>query len=169
MGSPINYGLLPIKFYCPVGSGCRIHWLFFCRGVSPPLEEYPEYDTKQSDGEVPVMLELWGMWSTPSWLLIPGPPFPGVVAPDKGPIYGLNRTNCICYILMYMFMRHHNDTIIKTHEGRRRETSLTKYIPLTLLQRFVQVLHVRGSWRPNINCNILTPLLWPSRCVFLVL
>ena len=21
---------------------------------------------------------------------------------------------------------------------------------------------VRGSWRPNINCNILTPLLWPS-------
>ena len=28
---------------------------------------------------------------------------------------------------------------------------------------------MRGSWRPNINCNILTPLLWPSRCVFLVL
>ena len=27
--------------------------------------EYPEYDTKQSDGEVPVMLELWGMRSTP--------------------------------------------------------------------------------------------------------
>ena len=24
------------------------------------------YDAKQSDGEVPVMLELWGMWSTPS-------------------------------------------------------------------------------------------------------
>ena len=21
---------------------------------------------------------------------------------------------------------------------------------------------VKGSWRPNINCNILTPLLWPS-------
>ena len=28
---------------------------------------------------------------------------------------------------------------------------------------------VRGSWRLNINCNILTPLLWPSLCVFLVL
>ena len=27
---------------------------------------------------------------------------------------------------------------------------------------------VRGSWRPNINCNILTPLLWPSCCVCLV-
>ena len=50
---------------------------------------------------------------------------------------------------------------------------LYKYIlPLTLLQGFervVQGLHVRGSWRSNINCNILTPLLWPSRCVFLVL
>ena len=32
-----------------------------------------------------------------------------------------------------------------------------------------QGLRVRASWRPNINCNILTPLLWPSRCVFLVL
>ena len=28
---------------------------------------------------------------------------------------------------------------------------------------------MRGSWRPNINYNILTPNLWPSRCVFLVL
>ena len=28
---------------------------------------------------------------------------------------------------------------------------------------------MRGIWRPNINCNILTPNLWPSRCVFLVL
>ena len=47
-----------------------------------------------------------------------------------------------------------------------------KYIPLTLLQGFervVQGLHMRGSWRPNINCNFLAPLLWPSRCVFLVL
>ena len=30
--------------------------------------ECPEYDTKQSDGEIPVMLELWGMWSTLSLL-----------------------------------------------------------------------------------------------------
>ena len=44
----------------------------------------------------------------------------------------------------------------------RRKTSLTKYIPLTLLQGFkrvVQGLRVRGSWRSNINCNILTPKL----------
>ena len=34
------------------------------------------YDTKQSDHETPVMLELCGMQSTPSLL------WPGVVAPD---------------------------------------------------------------------------------------
>ena len=31
-----------------------------------PPDESPGYDTKRSDGEVPVMLELWGMRSTPS-------------------------------------------------------------------------------------------------------
>ena len=33
---------------CPVGCGCRIH----------SSHEYPVYDTKQSDSEVPVMMEL---------------------------------------------------------------------------------------------------------------
>ena len=41
------------------------------------------YDTKQSDGEVPVMLGLWGIQSTPSLPLLPGPLWPGVVAPDR--------------------------------------------------------------------------------------
>ena len=48
------------------------------------------YDTKQSDGEVPEMLELWGMHSTPSLPSLPGPLWPGVVASDRvfsmGPI-----------------------------------------------------------------------------------
>ena len=38
------------------------------------------------------MLELWGIRSTPSLPSLPGPLWPGVVAPDKGSIYGLNRT-----------------------------------------------------------------------------
>ena len=29
-------------------------------------------------------------------------------------------------------------------------------------ERVVQGLRVRGSWRPNRNCHILTPNLWPS-------
>ena len=41
-----------------------------------------EYDTKQSNGEVPVMLGLWGMRNTPSLLLLPGPLWSGVIAPD---------------------------------------------------------------------------------------
>ena len=57
---------------CPVGWGCRIHRLHLCRGVRPP-NECPGYDTKQSDGEVPVMLGLWGMQSTPSLPLLPSP------------------------------------------------------------------------------------------------
>ena len=70
-----------------------IHRLLLCRGVRfPTPNECPRYDTKQSDGQVLAMLELWGMRSTPSLPSLPGPLWPGVVAPDKGPIYGLNRT-----------------------------------------------------------------------------
>ena len=76
---------------CPVDCGCRIHQLHHSRGIRPP-NECPGYDTKQSDGKVPVMLEFWGIWSTPSLPVLPGTLWPRVVAIDKGPIYGLNRT-----------------------------------------------------------------------------
>ena len=62
---------------------------YSAEGKDPPSNECPEYDIKQSDGEDPVMLELWGMPSTSSLPLLPGPLWPGVVAPD---IYGSNRT-----------------------------------------------------------------------------
>ena len=45
---------------------------FSIEGLDHP-NEYPAYDTKQSDSEVPVMMELWGMWSTPSLPSLPGP------------------------------------------------------------------------------------------------
>ena len=51
-------------------------------GVKNPCES-PGYDAKQSDDDVPVMLELWGMQSTPSLPLLPGPFWPGMVAPDR--------------------------------------------------------------------------------------
>ena len=56
------------------------------------LNECPWYDTKQYDGEVPVILKLWGMLSTPSLPLLPGPLWAGVVAPDMVPIDGSNWT-----------------------------------------------------------------------------
>ena len=58
---------------------------FTAEGQDPPPapNESPGYDTKQFDGEVPVMLELWGMWSTPSLPLLPGPVWAGMVIPDR--------------------------------------------------------------------------------------
>ena len=58
--------------------------------------------------------------------------------------------------LLYSYMPYHNFTII----NKCRKISLTKYLPLTLLQGFekvIQGLRVTGSWRPKRNCNILTP------------
>ena len=46
---------------------------FSAEGWDPPTNECPGYDTKQSDGEVPAVLELSGMRSTPSLPLLPGP------------------------------------------------------------------------------------------------
>ena len=31
---------------------------------------------------------------------------------------------CVCYIVIYPFIQHHNDTIIKTHEGRKTQEEL---------------------------------------------
>ena len=54
----------------------------------------PGYDTKQPDGEVPVMLELWGMRSTLSLPSLPGPPWPGVVAHDRILFMDQIKVNC---------------------------------------------------------------------------
>ena len=64
------------------------------RCKTPFPNECPEYDTKQSGGEVPVMLELWGMRSTSSLQSIPGPLRPGVVAPDRVLSMGQIEINC---------------------------------------------------------------------------
>ena len=53
-------------------------------GVRHPLNERPDFDSKQSDGEAPVV-ELLGMWSTLSLLLLLVSLLPGVVAPFRVP------------------------------------------------------------------------------------
>ena len=66
------------------------------RGVGPPPNECPGYNTKQSHGKVPVMLELWVMWSTPSLPLLPGPFWSGVVEPDRALLsMGQVELNCV--------------------------------------------------------------------------
>ena len=48
---------IPPTFYGPIVWGCRIHRLYLCRGKNSP-NKCPRYDTKQSDGELSVMLEF---------------------------------------------------------------------------------------------------------------
>ena len=52
-------------------------------GQDTHLNECSVYDIKQSDGEIPVMLKLWGLQCTLSLPSLPGPLWPGVVAPDR--------------------------------------------------------------------------------------
>ena len=56
--------------------------------------ECPGYDTKQSDDQIPVMLELWRMQSTHSLLSFPGPLRSGVVVPDRVLCIGQIELNC---------------------------------------------------------------------------
>ena len=65
------YSSIYTMYSCPVGWGCRIHWLHLWRRVRPHPTSVLIYDTKQSDGEAPIMPSL------------PGPLWPGVVAPDS--------------------------------------------------------------------------------------
>ena len=55
----------------------------------------PGYDIKLSDGEVLVMLEPWRMQSTPSLPSLPGPLWPGVVAPDRALSMGQIELKCV--------------------------------------------------------------------------
>ena len=52
------------------------------RGKTPP-QEGSGYDTKQSDGEAPVMQELWGIQSTPSLQSLLSALWSRVIAPDR--------------------------------------------------------------------------------------
>ena len=53
------------------------------RGKTPSMCFFNMTLNKQSDGETPVMLELWGMQSTSLLPSLPGPLWFGVVAPDR--------------------------------------------------------------------------------------
>ena len=66
----------------------------FWRGVRLPNER-PGYDTKQSDGEASVMLDFWGVWSTSSLPLLPGPLWLRMVAPDRLLSMGQIELNCV--------------------------------------------------------------------------
>ena len=79
----------------------------------------------------------------------------------------VSRKLSLCCILICWFMQkytyiywiHTDPMITDTVINDAGRTSLTIFLPLTLLQGFeraVQRLHVRGCWRPNINF-----IFWP--------
>ena len=68
---------------CSVSQSCRILQLLLCRGVRPHHNKCTGYDTEQSDVEVPVILELWGIQGAPSLPSLPDPLCSGMVAPDR--------------------------------------------------------------------------------------
>ena len=68
--------------------------------------------------------------------------------------------------------RRNEGRMIKTHEGRHVKENagsfFTTYLPLTLLQGFERLACER-MLETERKLHILTPLLWPSCCVVLVL
>ena len=84
--------------------------------------------------------------------------------------------------MLYSHLHHHSASqrhnikdrrmnkrrMIKTQEGRHKKTSFEKYSPLILLQGFEKLASER-ILETERKLHILTPLLWPSRCVFIVL
>ena len=89
-----NKSVLTSTVYYPVGWGCRIYRLHLSWEVRPHNES-PGYDTKKSYCEVLVKLELWIMQSTPSLPYLPGPLWPGVVAPERALSMGQIELNCV--------------------------------------------------------------------------
>ena len=90
-----SFTLCPSTQSARGGEFCGIHWQHLCREVRYPPTSVLLYDTKQSDGEVPVMPEYWGMRSTPSLPSLPVPLWTGAVAPDRVLSMTQKELNCV--------------------------------------------------------------------------
>ena len=62
-----------IYIYIYIYTHTHTHRLLLCSWVRAHPNECPRYNTKHSDDEVSVILELWGMWSTHLLPSLPGP------------------------------------------------------------------------------------------------
>ena len=99
-------------FTDPVDWGC---WYTDCISAEGKhcLNECYGNDTKQSDGEIPVVLELWGIQSIPFLKSPPKPLSAGVVAHDRVLCLGqiqLNRVIMLNWIVWNRAVLHLTDT-----------------------------------------------------------
>ena len=75
-------------------------------------------------------------------------------------------------MMLYCHLPYHNDSIIKTHAERRRKDFFRKIFTSQFIARVRKgCLRVacERMLETEHKLHILTPLLWPSRCVFIVL
>ena len=93
LDSPL-YGIIRYTLFCFGLEQSNIPTAPLQKGKTPS-NDGPEFDTKQSDGEVPIMLKLWGIQSTPSLLSLPGPLWHGLVAPERVLSMGQIALNCV--------------------------------------------------------------------------
>ena len=63
----------------------------------------PGYDIKLSDGEVPVMVELWRMRSIPLLPSLPGPLCPGVGSGSDDWTLSIGQTELYCVLILNLF------------------------------------------------------------------
>ena len=90
------YHFPSLYLYCPVcWEGAKNTPTASLQMAKTTPNESPEFDTKQSDGEASVMLELWGMRSTPPLTLLWGLLWPRIEAPDKVLSRGEIEQNCL--------------------------------------------------------------------------
>ena len=71
---------------------------FSAEELDPPPNNCPWYDTKQSDAMVPVLLELWGMRTTPSLPLLPGLLWSGVEVPYR--VLSMRQIELNCVLML---------------------------------------------------------------------
>ena len=74
-----------------------------------------QYDTKQCDGEVLVILKLWGMWRTLSLPSLAGPFCNRVVAPDRVLSMGKIEINCVLMLNRITWNRTVLISQLRTH------------------------------------------------------
>ena len=95
-------------------SGSLPRWLGLQNTPTAPLQRgkipcrVSWYGTKKSDGKVPVMLELWGMRSTPSLPMLRGLPWPIVGALNR--VLSMGQIELICVLMLNRFAW--NNTIL---------------------------------------------------------
>ena len=119
------------------------------------------FDTKQSDQEVPYMLELWGMRSIPSLPLLPGPLWPRVVAPDRVLSLGQIELNCV---LMLNWIAWDGTVFCMLDRIVCNRTVLTFNCVWTKTILILNlIVWIRTVW---LNWIAWNQCFWPLNCVF---